>query len=195
MAKVNKDETPGVAPGARYVRNFFDEEITAIAVDSRKAANRAARELADDVQRQIRRNFSNPSAAFSKGVKVHEFEFASYVTLSPILSVHAEETKLDGKPNLFILLPDGKRLGFSRIGKGFSWDDLKRRFATRLSFVRVDDGTVVLFRSEQGVKPIYKIQSSVTTKQRIEFYERAEAIAEREGFTYERKGRSAKFNH
>lgn len=172
---------------------FFDSEIEAIAVDSRAAASRAARELAEDVQRQIRRNFNSPSAAFSRGVKIYEFDNASYVRLSPILSVHAEPTNLRGSPNLWILLPDGERLGFKRIGKGFNYADLKRRFGTRLSFVGVDDGTVVLYRSEQGVKPIYKIQSSVTTKQRIEFYEKAEAIAEREGFDYERGDRSVGF--
>ena len=127
----------------------------------------------------------NPSAAFSRGVKVHDFETASYITLSPILSVHGSETKLRGSPNLWILLPDGQRLGFKRIGKGFSWSDLKRRFGTRLSFVSVDDGTVVLYRSERGVKPIYKIQSSVITKQRIEFFETAQRIADREGFDYQ----------
>ena len=183
------------------INQFFNEHSIAIAVDSRAIASRLAVELQEDVFRQIRRNFSNPSAAFSRGVKVHEFETASYVTLSPILSVHAESpltprnsggTKggIKGSPNLWILLPDGQRLGFKRIGKGFSWSDLKRRFGTRLSFVSVDDGSVVLFRSDQGVKPIYKIQSSVTTKQRIEFYEKAEAMAHREGLDYERNGKS-----
>jgi hypothetical protein len=177
------------------INQFFDQETKAIAVDSRATANRLAVELQQDVFRQIRRNFNNPSAAFSRGVKVYEFENASYVRLSPILSVHAEETKLRGSPNLWILLPDGQRLGFKRIGKGFSWSDLKRRYGTRLSFVAVDDGHVVLFRSDQGVKPIYKIQSQVTTKQRIEFYEKGEEIAHREGLDYERDGRSAKFKH
>lgn len=177
------------------INQFFNEHSIAIAVDSRATANRLAVELQQDVFRQIRRNFNNPSAAFSRGVKVHEFEAASYVTLSPILSVHAEETKLRGSPNLWILLPDGQRLGFKRIGKGFTWSDLKRRYGTRLSFVPVVDGHVVLYRSEQGVKPIYKIQSSVTTKQRIEFYEKAKEIADREGLDYERDGRSAKFKH
>lgn len=167
------------------INQFFNEHTKAIAVDSRATANRLAVELHQDVFRQIRRNFNNPSAAFSRGVKVYEFEQASYVRLSPILSVHAEETKLRGSPNLWILLPDGQRLGFKRIGKGFSWSDLKRRFGTRLSFVSVDDGTVVLYRSERGVKPIYKIQSSVITKQRIEFFETAQRIADREGFDYQ----------
>jgi hypothetical protein len=167
------------------IDRFFESEIKAIAVDSRAIASRLAEELQKDVQQQIRSNFTNPSNAFIRGVKVYEFENASYVRLSPILSVYAAETKLRGSPNLWIVLPDGARLGFKRIGKGFSWSDLKRRFGTRLSFVPVSDGTVVLFRSRSGVVPIYKIQSSVTTKQRIEFYERAEAMADREGLDYQ----------
>jgi hypothetical protein len=177
------------------IDNFFDPQIKAIAVDSRAIARSAARELQADVLRQIRRNFRNPSAAFMRGVKVYEYENASYVRLSPILSVHAEPTKLQGNPNLWILLPDGARLGFKRMGKGFDWSDLKRRFGTKLSFVSVDDGTVVLFRDHGRVTPIYKIQSAVTTKQRIEFYERAEAIADQRGMSYERtdKVREIKF--
>ncbi len=177
------------------INQFFTEEIKAIAVDSRATANRLAVELQEDVFRQIRRNFNNFSAAFSKGVKVYEFENASYVRLSPILSVHAEETKLRGSPNLWILLPDGARLGFKRIGQGFSWSDLKRRYGTRISFVSVNDGHVVLYRSVEGVVPIYKIQSAVTTKQRIEFYEKAQEMAQRESLDYQRDGKSAKFKH
>jgi hypothetical protein len=173
---------------------FFDPEIKAIASDSKAIAGSAARELQADVMRQIRRNFRNPSAAFMRGVKVYEYENASIVRLSPILSVHAEPTKLQGNPNLWILLPEGARLGFKRIGKGFNWSDLKRRFGTKLSFVSVDDGTVVLFRATGGtVTPIYKIQSAVTTKQRIEFFEKAEAIADREGFDYNRGDRKISY--
>jgi hypothetical protein len=177
------------------IDQFFDEQTRLIAVDSRAIAQKAARELADDVQRQIRRNFNNPSAAFSRGVKVYEFENASYVKLSPILSVHAEPTKVNGSPNLWILLPDGARLGFRRMGKGFNWDTLKRRYGTRLSFVAVDNGHVVLYRNNGVTSPIYKIQSQVETKQRIEFYESAKRIADREGFDYNREARQVKFNH
>ena len=156
---------------------FFDTEIKAIAADSSAIARAAAEELYDDVRRQIRRNFRNPSAAFEKGLKIYHFENASYVRLSPILSSHAQSANIKGSPNLWILLPDGVRLGFKRIGKGFNWDDLKRRFGTRLSFVPVGDGHVVLLRDRSGVYPIYKIQQQVKTTQRIEFYEAAERIA------------------
>ena len=138
-------------------------------------------ELYENVRRQIRRNFRNPSTAFSKGLKIYEFDSAIYVRLSPILSSHARATNLKGDPNLWILLPDGARLGFKRIGKGFNWDTLKRRYGTRLAFARVGDGHVVLYRFEGRTYPIYKIQSAVTTKQRIEFYEKADEIADRYG--------------
>ena len=159
------------------IDKFFDEEIKEISVESRAVASRAAYELQADIQRQIRRNFINPSLAFMRGVKVAEFESASYVSLSPILSSYAENTTIQGSPNLWILLPDGARLGFKRIGAGFNWDVLKRRYGTKLSFVVINDGTVVLYRLPSGaVKPIYKLQHSVNREQKIEFFESAERI-------------------
>lgn len=159
------------------VDRFFDEEIKKISVESRAVASRAAYELQADIQRQIRRNFVNPSLAFMRGVKVSEFENAVYVRLSPILSSYAQDSKIEGSPNLWILLPDGARLGFKRIGAGFNWDVLKRRYGTKLSFVVVNDGTVVLYRLPSGaVKPIYKLQHSVNREAMIEFFESAERI-------------------
>ena len=159
------------------IDKFFDEEIKEISVESRAVASRAAYELQADIQRQIRRNFVNPSFAFMRGVRVKEFENASYVRLSPILSSYAhQDTKIEGNPNLWILLPDGARLGFKRIGKGFNWTTLKQRYGTRLSFVAVDDGTVVLYRFNGAVKPIYKLQQSVNREQKIEFFSAAERV-------------------
>lgn len=159
------------------VDRFFDEELRQMKLDSRTATMNAARELERDVQQQIRRNFNNPSIAFQRGLKVHDYEGGSYVRLSPILSAHAEKQNIQGSPNLWILLPQGQRLGFKRIGPGFNWTTIKRRYGTRISFAAVSDGHVVLFRSSNGVVPIYKIQEAVETKQRIEFYEKAEKIA------------------
>ena len=164
------------------VDQFFNSEIKAIATDSKAIARYAAEELYDDVRRQIRQNFRNVSTAFSKGLKIYEYDSATYVRLSPILSSHAQSIKIQGKSNLWILLPDGARLGFKRMGKGFNWDTLRRRYGTRLSFVRVRDGHVVLYRDRGRTFPVYKIQSAVTTKQRIEFYEKAEEIAKEFGF-------------
>jgi hypothetical protein len=165
------------------IDKFFDDAFLQVKLDSRVAVREAARELEADVKRQIRRNFRNPSIAFQRGLKVHDYEYASYVRLSPILSAHAQKIKIEGNPNLWILLPDGARLGFKRIGKGFSWTELKRRYGSRLSFVPVSDGSVVLFRSNSGFVPIYKIQRSVETTQRIEFYEKATEIASKYGTT------------
>jgi hypothetical protein len=82
------------------------------------------------------------------------------------------------------------------MGKGFNWATLKRRYGSRISIISVDDGSVVLYRDNGVVRPIYKIQSSIQTKQRIEFYERAEAVADQRGMSYERteKSREIKFN-
>lgn len=176
------------------ISNFFDTELHQLKLDSRVAVRGAARELEADVKRQIRRNFSNPSIAFMHGVKVHDYEDGSYVRLSPILSVHAEPTKIEGNPNLWILLPDGERLGFKRVGSGFNWTELKRRYGNKLSFAPVANGSVVLYRSSDGVRPIYKIQPSVETRKRIEFYERAEEIAGKYGATSAREGRQINFS-
>ena len=167
------------------VDRFINDEIKAIATSSRAIARAAAEELYYDVQRQIRQNFRNPSTAFVKGLRIYEFDNASYVRLSPILSSHAHSTKLQGNPNLWILLPDGARLGFKRMGKGFNWDTLRRRYSTRLSFAPVGDGYVVLYRDRGSVHPIYKIQNNVQTKQRIEFFESAEEIGRGYGFREE----------
>ncbi|MEM8828761.1 MAG: hypothetical protein AAGE96_05320 [Cyanobacteria bacterium P01_G01_bin.19] len=165
---------------------FFSEEIKAVATDSMAIASRAAAQLQEDVERQIRRNFKNPSAAFIRGVKIYEFETAVYVRLSPILSSHAQSQTISGSPNLWILLRDGVRLGFKKMGVGgFNWDVLKRRYRSRLSFVAVADGHVVLYKHYGQVFPIYKIQLQVQTKQRIEFYEKAEEVADKYGLSTE----------
>ena len=64
----------------------------------------------------------------------------------------------------------------------------KIRYGNRLSFVPVDDGHVVLFRSRNGVVPVYKIQTEVETKQRIKFFETAEKIGKKYGLTDKSKG-------
>lgn len=164
------------------IDDFFDESLKQVKRDSHAATSEAARELERDIRAQIRRKFKSPSIAFMRGLKVHDYEGGSYVRLSPILSSHAEATKLKGNPNLWILLPEGKKLGFQRMGNGgFNWDTLKRRYGTRISFVPVGDGHVVLYRFKNRTVPIYKIRTSVTTKQRINFIEQAQIIAAKYG--------------
>ncbi|MDJ0570274.1 MAG: hypothetical protein QNJ53_14700 [Pleurocapsa sp. MO_192.B19] len=161
------------------VDRFFDAEIKAIAASCQAIASSLAEQLQEDVLRQIRRNFSNPTTAFAKGVKIYHFETASYVRLNPLLSSFAQDTTIEGNPNLWILLPDGAKLGFKRIGKGFNWSDIKRRYGNRLRFVKVADGSVLLYRTPQGdVKAIYKLQRGVDRKQKIQFFESAERIAQ-----------------
>ena len=167
------------------VDRFFDRELREIGLESREATHKAARELAADITRQIKEKFANPSLAFQRGVKVHEFKNGAYVRLSPILSAHAEATKkIDGNPNIWILLPEGQKRGFKRISPGY-WNVLQTRYGRNLAIVPVNDGHVVLYRSRSGVVPIYKIQSTVTTKQRIDFYGKAEEIAKKYGASRE----------
>ena len=158
---------------------FFDEELKQIDLESNRAAHDAARELERDIQRQIRTNFNSPSLAFQRGVRVSEWDGGASVRLSPILSSHGLEREQQGNPNLWILLPEGQRLGFKRIGKGFDQDLLKRRYGNQLSIVPVRGGRAVLYRGRNGTVPVYKIQSSVEMPQRIDFYGAADRIGER----------------
>ena len=158
------------------VDRFFEEELREIGLESREATHKAARELAADITRQIKQKFANPSLAFQRGVKVHEFKSGSYVRLSTILSAHAEEKEIMGNPNLWILLPEGQRRGFKRLSPGY-WNVLQARYGQNLAIVPVNDGHVVLYRSRSGVVPIYKIQSTVNSKPKIDFYSKAEEIA------------------
>ena len=161
---------------SKRVDRFFEEEIKARAVESRATAKALAKQLYLDVLKQLRLNFKNASLAFMRGVKLHDFEQFSVVRLSPLLSSFAEPQKIKGNPYLWILLPDGEKLGFKRIGRDFNWTILKRRYGNRLRFQQVAGGFVLLFRSQRGVKPIYKLQSVVNREQKIEFFEKAESI-------------------
>lgn len=159
---------------------FWQEQERIIKLDTRAAVSSAARELEAEVKRQIRANFNNPSAAFSSGIKVYDFDNASIVRLSPILSAHAQAKTIKSNKNLWILLPDGVRNGFKRISSSFNWTTIKRRYSTRVSFVAVSNGHVLLFRQSNGqIVPIYKLQQSVNQPQRIQFYEAAEEIAKK----------------
>ena len=159
------------------VERFFNDEIRTIQLESKEAVRQAARELEADVKRQIKRNFINPSTAFVAGVKVYDFDNASYVRLSPLLSSFAQPTQIKGNPNLWILLPQGARLGFKRLSSSFNYADLKRRYGSRLSFIPLNNGHAVLYRQPNGVAvPIYKLQQSVEQTKKINFYEAAEKI-------------------
>ena len=153
------------------VDRFFAEEVTNIQLESKQAVRQAARELERDIQSQIKKNFSNPSTAFMAGVRVYDFANASYVRLSPLLSSFVEDKTIKGNPNLWILLPSGAKLGFKRLSSSFSYTDLKRRYGSRLSFVPVRNGHVVLYRQPSGtVTPIYKLQKAINSYQKIDLY-------------------------
>ena len=163
------------------VDRFFDRELREVSLESRGATHQAARELAADISRQIKQKFTNPSLAFQRGVKVHQFKNGSYVRLSPILAAHAETKEIrSNSSNLWILLPEGQKRGFKRISPGY-WNILQSRHGRNLSIVPVSDGHVVLYKSSSGVVPVYKIQQTVATKQSIDFYGKAQEIAKKYG--------------
>lgn len=160
---------------------WFDQQISEIELDFKHAANGAAEALAREVKSQIRRNFNNPSAAFVAGVKVYEFDAAAVVRLSPILSSHAQPATSKGNPNIWILLPDGERLGFKRMN-GAYWRSFQAKYKRSISFVDLGSGSVVLFKKGSQVVPIYKIQNSVDRKQRIDLDGAAQKVAREFGF-------------
>ena len=163
-------------------KRFFEREIAAISRDSRDRSHNAASELERELRRQLRRSFGSSNAAFNGGIKLYQFDSASYVRLDPLLSQHAKPQKISGSPKLWILLPDGARLGFKRIGKDFSWRNLQRRYSTNLSFVPVADGHVVLFRWRGKTSAIYKIQAQTQTSRRLKFEESAQVVGKKYGF-------------
>lgn len=164
------------------VDKFFSDEIRAIKAQGKARARKASVDLQKSIDRSIRKNFNNPNASFARGVKIYDFSRGSTVRLSPLLSTFAKDRTVRGTPNLWILLPEGEKLGFKRIGKNFNWNTLKRRYGTKLSFVEVQGGVIVLYRSRQGIKPVYKIQQTVQSKQKIKFYSEGVRIGEQYGF-------------
>lgn len=127
--------------------------------------------MARKVKGQVDRNFKT-SKRLKKGVKMYgrydEDETVASVRLSPILSGHAEKRIISGNPSIWILLPDGERLGFKRMSSG-GWDKFQSRYRDRLFYQKVADGTVIVYRHSNGSNyAIYKIQSAVMTRQRLD---------------------------
>lgn len=82
------------------------------------------------------------------------------------------------RKNLIILLPTGKALGFQRITKTNPWNRVWEAHKKHFKLARGRGGTVVLYERE-GKKPIpiYKIQKSVQSTKRLDFYGAGEQAA------------------
>ncbi len=154
----------------------YDRAIEEMQSSNNRAAQNAARELRDRIYSQIEENFD--SNKFFNSVYVKDFETSSTVTLSPLLASFAQSQIIKGDPNLWILLPDGERLGFKRLNANY-WKTLKPFFGKSLFYSKVPDGTVVIFRLSDGRNyAVYKIQSQLKREQKIEFWETAEQVAD-----------------
>lgn len=172
-----------IAQQKRALREFLNSQEKNLSAAGRAIVRQAAKQLKANTQADLRKNFRGNST-FHKGVKVYNLESkgklgpASYVRLGKIQSQFQERTTLVGRRNLVILLPQGERLGFQKISRRNSWDSVLRTWGGRLIFKPVRGGIVVLFKSNDGIVPVYKIQKSVTLRKRLSFLEDAERIGE-----------------
>ena len=154
---------------------FFENELYTLRLESQEAVRSAADELKANLQKEFRSKIGWRSQNLTRGIKVYHFENASYVRLNPVLSSYAQRISIRGNPNLWILLPDGERLGFKRIGRGNGWRNLKARWGSRIFF----HNDVVIFRHHSGRNyAIYKLQKQVERKQLINLEKLSEEIIE-----------------
>lgn len=147
---------------------------------SRAAVRSAARQLGNEAESQIRRNFKPKINKGSFGsVKRYDLPNSTRVSLKPgYLESFAEGKTIRGKPTLIILLPDGERLGFKRISRTNSWDEVWQRIHKKARLVGVGDGVVVLYQHRGKSYPIYKFQKQSTAPKLISLKAKAEALAE-----------------
>lgn len=67
-----------------------------------------------------------------------------------------------GKTRIIILLPQGKQLGFPRVGN--QWNVIYAKYKTKFKIVRTGNGFVVLFNVNGKLIPVYKIQRITVKK-------------------------------
>ena len=144
--------------------NFFNTELETLRLESVEAVRSAADSLRLKLHQEFQQKLGWRAQNLNRGIKVYHFETASYVRLNPVLSSHAQRISIQGNPNLWILLPDGERLGFQRINKNNSWRKLKERYGRQIYFVN----NVVVYRHDSGRKfAIYKLEKRIDTRPRI----------------------------
>ena len=155
------------------VDNFFETELNTLRLESVEAVRSAADSLRLKLHQEFQQKLGWQSSNLNRGIKVYHFETASYVRLNPTLSSFAERISIRGNPNLWILLPDGERLGFKRIGQSNSWRDLKAKWGSRIFF----HNDVVIFRDLNGRNyAVYKLQRQVESRPRIDLNKLAHEV-------------------
>jgi uncharacterized lipoprotein YmbA len=106
--------------------------------DGNHAVKAAAIKLKEQTEAELKANFNAKSPAFKK-VKLKELEakpdkaYTCYVNLNRIQSTFATETTMQGRPWVWILLPQGQALGFKRIGKKNTLPVLRAKYGNKLN--------------------------------------------------------------
>lgn len=170
----------------RKAKNFFEREAQRLEKVGKGAAAQAALLLRSQTASQVRRAMD---AKLVGGISVYHFpprngQSASVVRLSPPLSAAAVSSKIQGDPYLWILLPDGKKLGFKRISNSNTWISLKRKYGDKLSMRKSNGGVNVYYSYRGRSYAVYKLSPQVNSPQKIEFLETAENIAKKLGIDY-----------
>lgn len=147
--------------------------------------------LKQAIKGQLRQNFksgrSPQSAGFFNAVKQYDLQPsaslgpATFVRLGvPFISIFEEGGTIAAQGKFLIsLLPDGKRLGFKRISKGYPYEAVYSKFKKQINLVKLGDGSIlVLFKQLNGISvPIYKFQKQVKLPKLISFFDQADRIA------------------
>jgi hypothetical protein len=168
----------------RAINAFFKAQVKNLETATAIGIKTTATKLKNETKKQLRQQFNVRNSSFAKSVKVYNLSArgalgpASYVRLGiPWIGIFEEGGEVTGKSNLLILLPEGAKLGFKRIKPG-QWGAFWERNRANLFTKKVSDGTIVYFKKEEKVYPIYKFQKSVNLRKRLSFYETAEALSD-----------------
>lgn len=162
---------------------FWERESKHLGKQTAKAFRAAAQQLKRDVEAQVNRVFKVKNPSFGE-VRVYEFPGrggrpgAVYVRINPLLSSFAQPSRVTGKPNLIILLPGGKKLGFKRVSDSYPWEAVVKK-AGRNNLFSVDSpqGPVIVYRGRDGKNTaIYALRKAVESP-KIDFFGPAEKIA------------------
>lgn len=159
----------------------FGDEAEKLRVAANRSIRASARRLKRTAEAEIRNNFKPAKNKGSFGsVKVYDLPNSSRISLRPgYLEAFEEGKTIRGKPTLIILLPDGERLGFKRIGKSNSWASVWQRIHKKARLVGVGDGLVVVYQHRGKSYAIYKFQKQTTAPKLISLRAKAKAIADK----------------
>ena len=152
--------------------------VEALEGEVNKAVKEAAESLKRFTQKQLQTQFKNRSPAWLSGIRTYHFPGQSYVRLGSAQSAFAQPTT-EAK-NVWILLPEGQKLGFKRFSDRYTWRNIQAKYGNKFFSQNTPKGTVILYRHSDGqIYPVYLKKERVTQSQRIDFFSEAEKIGSR----------------